>query len=194
MQIHHKLLAGVIAVTLVGVTACRDAGYADREDTAAVVTDTTAVGGAVEPYSDANAVAFLQTVNTGEIEAAQLAKTKATDPEIKAFARQMETDHTAMKNEVAQAAQRLGLSATATDEDVLEDHQEDMRALNEANRGNDFDDKYIDEQVKAHRGALEEIDDAIERTQNAEFKALLQKARGSVDGHLKRAEELDKKV
>ena len=194
MQINHKLIGSVMAVTLVGFTACRDAGYADREDTAAVVTDTTAVGGAIEPYSDANAVAFIQTVNTGEIEAAQLAKTKATDPEIKAFARQMETDHTAMKNEVAQTAQRLGLSATATDEDVLEDHQEDMRALNEAKQGNDFDDKYIDEQVKAHKEALDEIDEALEKTQNAEFKALLQKARGAVDGHLKRAEELDKKV
>ena len=140
------------------------------------------------------AVAFLQTVNTGEVEAAALAKTKATDAEIKAFARQMETDHAMMKTEVAEAAQRLGLSTTATDEDVLEDHQEDMRELNEAAAGNDFDDKYIDEQVEAHKNALDKIDDAIEKTQNAEFKALLQKARGAVDGHLKRAEQLDKKV
>ena len=129
------------------------------------MTDTTAFGGNVEAYSDANAVAFIQTLNTGEVEAATLAKTKATDPEIKAFARQMEMDHTAMKNEVAEAAQRLGLSTTATDEDVLEDHQEDMRELNEAQAGNDFDDKYIDEQVEAHKDALEKIDDAIEKTQ-----------------------------
>ncbi len=193
MRTKHKVLGSVMAVTLLGFTACRDAGYADR-DTAAVVTDTMAMGGNVEAYSDANAVAFIQTVNTGEIEAATLAKTKATDPEIKAFARQMETDHTAMKNEVAQSAQRLGLSATATDQDLLEEHQETMRELNEAKAGNEFDDKYIDEQVAAHRKALDEIDEAIEKTQNAEFKALLQKARGSVDGHLKRAEDLDKKV
>ena len=193
MRIQYRLLGSVMAVTVLGFSACRDAGYSDR-DTAAVVTDTTAVGGNVEAYSDANAVAFLQTVNTGEVEAAALAKTKATDAEIKAFARQMETDHTAMKNEVSEAAQRLGLSTTATDEDVLEDHQEDMRELNEAQAGSDFDDKYIDEQVEAHKNALEKIDDAIEKTQNAEFKALLQKARGAVDGHLKRAEQLDKKV
>lgn len=193
MQIHHKVLGSVMAITLLGFAACRDAEYADR-DTAAVVTDTTAVGGNVEAYTDANAVAFIQTVNTGEIESAALAKTKATDPQIKAFARQMETDHTAMKNEVAETAQRLGLSATATDEDVLENHQEDMRKLNEASRGNDFDDKYIDNQVSAHKNALDEIDEAIEKTQNAEFKALLQKARGAIDGHLKRAEQLDKKV
>jgi putative membrane protein len=193
MRIDHKLLASVMAVTVLAFAACRDADYADR-DSAAVVTDTTAVGGNVEAYSDANAVAFIQTVNTGEIEAAALAKTKATDPEIKAFARQMETDHTKMKNEVADAAQRLGLSATATEEAVLEDHQEDMRELNEAKAGDEFDDKYIDEQVEAHKDALDEIDDAIEKTQNAEFKALLQKARGAVDGHLKRAEQLDKNV
>jgi putative membrane protein len=193
MRIQYKILGSVMAVTMLGFSACRDAEYADR-DTAAVVTDTTAVGGNVEAYSDANAVAFLQTVNTGEIEAATLAKTKARDAEIKAYARQMETDHTAMKNEVADAAQRLGLSTTATDEDVLEDHQEDMRELNEASAGDNFDDKYIDEQVEAHKNALDEIDDAIEKTQNAEFKALLQKARGAVDGHLKHAERLDKKV
>jgi len=133
-------------------------------------------------------------VNTGEIEAAGVAKTKASDADIKAFARQMEMDHTAMKNEVAEAAQRLGLSTTATDEDVLEDHQEDMRELNEAKAGKEFDDKYIDEQVEAHKDALDKIDDAIEKTQNAEFKSLLQKARGAVDGHLKHAEQLDKKV
>jgi putative membrane protein len=193
MRIQYKILGSVMAVTMLGFSACQDAEYADR-DTAAVVTDTTAVGGNVVAYSDANAVAFLQTVNTGEVEAATLAKTKATDAEIKAFARQMETDHTTMKNEVAETAQRLGLSTTATDEDVLEDHQEDMRELNEAAAGNDFDDKYIDEQVEAHKNALDKIDDAIEKTQNAEFKALLQKARGAVDGHLKRAEQLDKKV
>jgi putative membrane protein len=194
MQIQHKLLGSVMVVTLVGFAACRDTDVADRDDTAAVMTDTTAAGGAVEAYSDANAVAFLQTVNTGEVEAGALAKTKARDPEIKAFARQMEADHTKMKNEVAGAAERLGLSATATDNDVLEDHQEVMRELNEAKAGDEFDDKYIDEQVKAHKNALDEIDDAIEKTQNAEFKALLQKARGAVDGHLKRAEQLDKKV
>jgi putative membrane protein len=193
MRIQYKILGSVMAVTMLGFSACRDAAYSDR-DTAAVVTDTTAVGGNVEAYSDANAVAFLQTVNTGEIEAATLAKTKATDAEIKAFARQMEMDHNTMKNEVAEAAQRLGLSTTATDEDVLEDHQEDMRELNAANAGNDFDDKYIDEQVEAHKNALDKLDDAIEKTQNAEFKALLQKARGAVDGHLKHAERLDKKV
>jgi putative membrane protein len=193
MRIHHKVLASVMAVTMLGFAACRDAEYADR-DTAAVVTDTTAVGGNVEAYSDANAVAFIQTVNTGEIEAAALAKTKATDAEIKAFARQVATDHTAMKNEVAEAAQRLGLPTTATDENVLEDHQEDMRELNEAKAGNEFDDKFIDEQVEAHKNALDKIEDAIEKTQNAEFRALLEKARGAIDGHLKRAEALDKKV
>lgn len=193
MRIKQMILGSVIAVTGLGFTACRDAGYADR-DTAAVVTDTMAVGGSVEAYSDANAVAYLQTVNTGEIESAALAKTKARDAQIKAYARQMETDHTQMKNEVAEAAQRLGLTASATDQDVLEDHQENMRELNEAQAGNDFDDKYIDAQVEAHRDALDKLDDAIEKTQNAEFRALLQKARGAVDGHLKKAEELDKKV
>jgi putative membrane protein len=193
MRIQHKVLGSVMAVTILSFAACRDADYAEG-DTAAVVTDTTAMGGSVEAYSDANAVAFLQTVNTGEIEAGALAKTKATDPEIKAFARQMETDHTAMKNEVADAAGRLGLSATATDNELLEDHQQVMRELSEAKAGNEFDDKYIDEQVKAHKNALDEIDEAIEKTQTAEFKALLQKARNSVEGHLKRAEELDKKV
>ncbi len=193
MRIKHMILGSVIAVTGLGFTACRDAGYSDR-DTAAVVTDTMAVGGSVEGYSDANAVAYLQTVNTGEIESAALAKTKARDAQIKAYARQMENDHTKMKNEVAEAAQRLGLTASATDQDVLEDHQENMRELNEAQAGNDFDDKYIDAQVKAHRDALDKLDDAIEKTQNAEFRALLEKARGAVDGHLKKAEELDKKA
>lgn len=193
MRIKHMILGSVIAVTGLGFTACRDAGYSDR-DTAAVVTDTMAVGGSVEAYSDANAVAYLQTVNTGEIESAALAKTKARDAQIKAYARQMEIDHTQMKNEVADAAQRLGLTASATDQDVLENHQEKMRELNEAQAGNDFDDKYIDAQVEAHRDALDKLDDAIEKTQNAEFRALLQKARGAVDGHLKKAEELDKKA
>ena len=194
MTIQNRILGTVIAVTVLVFTACRDSGYSDSDTAGGVVTDTTAVGGNVEAYSDANAVAFIQTVNTGEIEAAGLAKTKATDAEIKAFARQMEMDHQAMKDEVAQTAQRLGLPTTGTNEDVLEDHQEDMRELTEAASGNDFDDKFIDEQVEAHKNALDKINDAIEKTQNAEFRSLLQKARGAVEGHLRRAEELDKKV
>ena len=44
MRIQYKILGSVMAVTMLGFSACRDAEYADR-DTAAVVTDTTAVGG-----------------------------------------------------------------------------------------------------------------------------------------------------
>jgi putative membrane protein len=193
MRVPQKVLSVMLGAAVVGFAACRDSGYADS-DSAAVVTDTTAVAGTVEEYSDANIVAFLQTVNTGEIESAAVAKTKATNAELKAFARQIEKDHEALKNEVAQTAQRLGVSATGTDEDLLEDHQEAMQKLNEANAGKEFDDAYINHQVEAHKDVLDKLEDAIEKTQNAEFKSLLEKARAGIEGHLKKAQELDEKI
>jgi putative membrane protein len=183
----------MLGLAVIAFSACTDSEYG-ANDSAAVVTDTTAVGGTVEEYSDANIVAFLQTVNTGEIEAAALAKTKATNAELKAFAQQIENDHTALKNEVADAAQRLGLSATGTDDDVLEEHQEDMKELQEAAAGKEFDDAYINDQVEAHKDALDKLDDAIERTQNAEFRSLLEKARAAINGHLQQAQQLDEKI
>lgn len=190
MKVQTRVLMGAAVIAF---AACSDADYATN-DSAAVVTDTTAVAGSVEEYSDANIVAYLQTVNTGEIESAAVAKSKATNAEVKAFARQIETEHTALKNEIAQTAERLGVSATAMNDELLEEHTEAMKELNEADAGKEFDDAYINHQVEAHKDALDKLEDAIEKTQNAEFRALLEKARGGIEAHLKKAQTLDEKI
>jgi putative membrane protein len=67
-----------------------------------------------------------------------------------------------------------------------------MAALQSAGSGAAFDKAYIDQEVTIHKAVLDLADKAHGDTQNAELKALIEKAKPVIQKHLDRAEELQK--
>lgn len=163
-------------------------------DTAKARLDT-AVGRLGREYSDAELTGFVNAFNDAEVEVGQLATSTATDAEVKAFASQIVRDHRALKTDVNRTVQQLNITATVPedDEDLAEDHQAGMRDLRAKAKGAEFDEAFLEHEIRMHRKVLDEVKDAAGRSQSVDMRTLLEKARDAIQAHLTRAEELEKK-
>ncbi|HJU88066.1 MAG TPA: DUF4142 domain-containing protein [Gemmatimonadaceae bacterium] len=185
------LAAAALAVSL---TACERRGDEVAVDTTvATRTDTamTASTGTLDrDMSDAGIVGLLNAANSGEVEAANLALTKAKNARVREFAQTMKRDHTALRSKVEQLGQSLNVTPVIPrDEDELvKDHREDMEEL--AKDDDDFDKEYIDAEIEAHENTLDVIDKALQNTQTAQVRTLLQQARPNVEAHLTLARQI----
>jgi putative membrane protein len=147
-------------------------------------------------YSDTELVGLIDVANDAEIEMGTLAQTKATDPQVREFARRIIADHRALKTRASGMAENLNLTAELPDEaeDLREDHQEAMRDLEKEAKGADFDKAFIAHEVRMHRRVLDEVEDALARNESSQLKPLLEQAKAGLQAHLNTAEELDRKL
>ena len=113
------------------------------------------LAGCAGPVKDDRAADFVQkasVANLFEIKTSELALQRAVNPEVKAFAQQMITDHTRagadLKAALDTEQSKIG-PATALD-DTHHKMLEDLTAASP----DAFDDKYIDIQTQAHDEAL----------------------------------------
>lgn len=136
------------------------------------------------------------TANAIDIELAQLALSRASSSEVRAFARTMVTDHTAVNEQAAALAQRLGV--TPEDNDVsrsLRDGAAEARRNLEGLRGAPFDRAYMDREVAYHQAVLDALDQVlIPGASNSELRALLEQVRPAVAAHLDHAKQLRAKL
>lgn len=136
--------------------------------------------------SDAQIAAIVLTANSADSTTGVLAETKATEPQVKEFARRMAADHGAVNQQAVALAQRLGLTPekNPTSEALAQDGEQNMKALHGLN-GTAFDKAYIDHEVALHQQVLDALDKTlIPSAQNAEIKNLLQQGRPIFMGHL----------
>jgi len=124
-----------------------------------------------------------------EIAASKLALTRATDPQIKAYAKQMIAAHeattAALKKTLATADAGVTLP-TAMDErrtGMLDDLTKTDAAK--------FDAKYLDQQTLAHREALGLMDSYATHGDNAALKALAAETKPKIQMHLDMVSKLD---
>jgi putative membrane protein len=127
----------------------------------------------------------------GQMQAAQLAESRASSPEVKKYARDMATQHREMQNRANAVFSRTQITPNdnAVSSQLKSDAQSDVSTL-QTMRGKDFDREYMDEQVRAHNHGLELIDRMIPNAKSSELKAELQAARTKVEGHLRQAERI----
>ncbi|MDQ3518868.1 MAG: DUF4142 domain-containing protein [Gemmatimonadota bacterium] len=192
-----RLALVVSSAALIG--ACARSDDVAVSDT--LVGDTTVVpnmeaGTVSKEYSDSELFGLIDLVNDGSIEVSKLAQTKATNAEVKAFARKIVTEHTALNKETAAMASKMNLTLAIpeNDEDIAESHVDGMKDLTDKPRGEEFDEGYIEHEIKMHKTIIDEVKDALERpNQNAETQAFLQKALTAFEAHLQAAETIEKK-
>ena len=173
-------------------------------------TDTTTAGGAVATrdtsmrgdtgaaarhgdWTDAQILAFASAANSGEIEEGRIAARKATNPAVKAFARQMITDHQAMLTEGKTFASKNSIRPDTTKSDVTDlkkDSRDLVKDLTSKKPGKDWDEDYIEHEIDGHKKVLDKLQDAEKSTTNADLKAMLTKAVGKVQEHLTKAEDI----
>ena len=190
------------AATVLFVGAC------DREDRAQADSIVERAGQAIgaagdtiagrirgREYSNVEMLGLINLVNDAEVEMGTMAAAKATDPAVRTFAQRLIADHRALKAKVDSSSRGLAVTpaAPSDDEDIAEDHQKAMQELTAQAKGREFDENFVEHEVRIHRKILDEIEDAIEGNNNPEIRALLEQARAGVQAHLTTAEELEKK-
>jgi putative membrane protein len=190
----------VLAVAVLAVAACSKKENYGADTTAAsstVTGDTSMTAGAPASgtWSDANIVALLDEANAADSSAGSIAVAKGTSSEVREFARRMMRDHHQLRSQGADLAKKLNVTPAApADDPVASMAQDETNTLNSTAKGKDFDKAYIDAEVNAHKAVLDLATKAAGQTQNAELKNLIQKAAPVIQGHLVKAESIQKSL
>jgi putative membrane protein len=199
----YTTLAALVAGTTVVACTTRDRDVAVADSTAAAnvpaaaaPVDTTTSAGAVtneNGWTDGQVVAFMDAANNGEIEQGKLAARKATNPAVKAFARQLVADHEAMLKDARALASKKGITPDANRDDVhdlLNDTQDELKDLTDKPAGKDWDEEYLDKQIDGHKDVLNKLQDLEKNTTDPQLKEALNKAVGKVQSHLTKAQDI----
>jgi len=188
-------LMTLFIVALAAVACSKKEKYADTSviaapgDTLGLAAVTATPGN----WTDENIFALLDEANMSDSAAGAIAATKGTASAVRDFGKQMMRDHHQLRARGEALAKKLKITpASPSDDPVMSDSQKHMDVLNSTAKGKDFDKAYIDGEVDIHKKVLEMAVKAAGQTQNTELKYLIQKAAPLIQGHLDRAEAIQK--
>ncbi len=132
------------------------------------------------------------TADAIDVDMGRLALERAQSRAVKAFARTMVDDHSAVNRRAAALAKRLGL--TPQDNPTSQGLEKGAAAARmelKERSGAAFDVAYIEHEVAYHQAVLDALDRTlIPNASNGDLKSLLEDARTVVAAHLKRAEAI----
>lgn len=115
-----------------------------------------------------------------EVQAGQLASTKAQNARVKAFGAMMVRDHSKANDELKALAASKNITIPTT---LGEDHQKHVNDLNEKT-GKDFDEAYMSMMVDDHKKDVDKFDDASKDAKDADVKAFAAKTLPVLRAHL----------
>jgi putative membrane protein len=136
------------------------------------------------------------TANQVDIDAGKLAESKGTNKDVKAFGKQMVTDHTGVNKQAVALVTKLKVTPedNPTSQSLKSGGEENIKHLKTL-KGAEFDKAYIDHEVAYHEQVLDAIDKTlIPNAKNEELKALIIKVRPAFVGHLEHAKQIQAKL
>ena len=139
--------------------------------------------------NDAQIAHIVVTANQVDIDAGKLAESKASDPQVKAFGKQMVTDHTGVNQQAVALAKKLNVTPqdNATSQALKAGGADNVKKLNGLS-GAAFDKAYVDHEIAYHEQVLDAIDKVlVPNARNEELKALIVKVRPAFVAHLEHA-------
>ena len=151
------------------------------------VTTSSAQG-----VNDAQVAHIVVTANQVDIDAGKVASTQGTSAEVKAFGKQMVTDHTGVNKSATALATKLKVKPedNPTSQSLKEGGEKNVANLKTL-KGAAFDKAYIDHEVVYHQQVLDALDKTlIPGAKNEELKDLLVKTRPAFVAHLEHAKKV----
>ncbi|HEX3096576.1 MAG TPA: DUF4142 domain-containing protein [Usitatibacter sp.] len=146
--------------------------------------------------NDAQIAHIVVTANQVDIDAGKLAESKSKNAEVKAFGKQMVTDHTGVNKQATALAKKLGVKPedNPTSESLKKGGADNVKHLKTL-KGAEFDKAYVDHEVAYHEQVLDAIDKVlVPSAKNAELKGLIEKVRPAFVAHLEHAKMLQSKL
>jgi putative membrane protein len=142
--------------------------------------------------SDAQIASIVVTANQVDIDAGKLAESKASTADVKAFGKQMVTDHSGVNKQAVALVTKLKVKPedNATSLSLKTGGADNVKSLGKLS-GAAFDRAYVDHEVDYHQQVLDALDKTlIPNAQNAELKSLLVSVRPAFVAHLDHAKSL----
>jgi putative membrane protein len=159
---------------------------------AAGVLSFTFASVSAQGVNDAQIASIVVTANQVDIDAGKLAESRATNDEVKAFARLMVTDHSAVNKSATDLVGKLKVTPqnNPTSESLKAGGDKNLARLRTLT-GTAFDKAYVDQEVAYHQQVIDALDKTlIPGAANAELKMLLVKVRPAFVAHLEHAKRL----
>ncbi|CAN7353608.1 DUF4142 domain-containing protein [Phenylobacterium sp. LjRoot225] len=137
--------------------------------------------------------AFVDNAGQGniyEIRAAKIAEQKSKAADVKAYAKMMVIDHTALENEMKPLISAAGKTAPTELDQRRKGFLDNLSAAS----AQDFDKAYIDQQVAAHEETLNLMKGYADNGDDAGLKAAAAKTAPKVEAHLDKAKAIQAKL
>ena len=128
--------------------------------------------------------------NMAEIKLSELAVTKASNPQVKAFARKMVADHQALGMKMKPFADAWGLTPPSG---LDSEHQAIYDKLSGLS-GADFDKEYMNAMEKDHHETLDLFNEEAKTTTDMKFKNAVMHGQSVVAAHTHMADDLGAKL
>ena len=136
------------------------------------------------------------TANQVDIDAGKLAESKAQSADVKAFGKQMVTDHSGVNQQAVALVTKLKVTPedNPTSKSLKAGGEENVKKLSGLS-GAAFDKAYVDHEVAYHQQVLDAVDKVlIPNAKNEELKALIVKVRPAFVAHLDHAKMIQSKL
>ena len=146
--------------------------------------------------NDAQIASIVVTANQVDIDAGKLAETRASTNDVKAFGKQMVTDHSGVNRQAVALVTKLKVTPedNPTSQSLKAGGAENVRTLRSL-KGAEFDKAYVDHEVAYHQQVLDAIDKTlVPSAKNEELKALIVKVRPAFVAHLEHAKMIQARL
>lgn len=191
-------LAALCAAVLVAACAKGDktADTAKMADTAMASAPAAAPAAPAAPaLTDPNIVAILDGANAADSAAGSVAATKGTASDVKSFGKDMMRDHHALRKAGQDLAKKLNVTpALPAGDNSAAAASAWKDSLTSMPAGAAWDKAYIAHEVTYHEAVLQTAQTALGAAQNAELKALIEKAAPNIQAHLDHAKSIQSKL
>ena len=160
----------------------------------ASVVAVAATAAYAEPAApnDAQIAGIVVTANTVDIDAGKLAQKMSHNKEVKAFAKQMVTDHTGVNKQATALVKKLKVTPEDSDTSKsLKEGGDANIAKLKGLKGKAFDKAYVDNEVAYHQAVIDALDSTlIPNAKNTELKDTLVNVRPAFVAHLEHAKHI----
>ena len=201
MRIRLMTRRSIAAAAMLALAACskadKDKKPGDQQMRAAIDSAMAKPAEAPSPpaLTDANIAAILDYENMADSAAGMIASTKGTNAEIKAYGKMIAGEHHALRQQGQALVAKLKVTpALPADFAGEKFHSDAMGHFTSMAKGAEWDRMFIAHEVENHEQLKSTVQAALAAAQNAELKALIEKAMPAVQKHLDQAKAIEAKI
>jgi putative membrane protein len=177
------------SLVLVAALLCATGGASMAQDTA------TSAQSATTEQSSAAAKEFVAQAGTSglaEVEMGELGAKKATNGQVKAFAKQIVADHTKANQELVTVSKGKGVQVPSSRTSL---HKATIEKFQQQEAGKNFDRDYMEQMVQDHKADVELFETAADDEKlDLDLRSYAKRTLPTLRDHLKQAQTIQSKL